>query len=445
MRIKTFIISYIVFLVVLFGMVGTVSVYMTRHQTNILREQTITQFQSIATSLVRDIEALERRGEGHARTSLITSMVRFYSAHDIDIAVTQVDQSAVSSYKRVIFSEHQGEHTIHIVEMFEGGVKLEAGFNITEDILDMKNTQRMLLLFVVIFSLIGAVALYFILDRVFKPLQIITKTSRKIADGKYSERIVLRGKNSELSSMADDFNKMAEEIEGKIEELEEETIRKQQFIDNFAHEIRTPLTSIYGFAQYMQNTKLSEKDKIEFTEYIMNDARHMKEIADSMLELATLRNFRPAIEEVSIEELFTDVSKTMENTLRSNEVGLVVKSVDGILLGQKDLLKSLLLNCLANAVKACIPREGMIDLRAIKANGQTMITISDNGCGISPDDLEKVMEPFYRVDKARTRKGSSVGLGLPLAKQIVQIHRGEMKIESVLGAGTTVKIIFTSS
>ena len=445
MRIKTFIISYIVFLVVLFGMVGTVSMYMTRHQTTILREQTITQFQTIATSLVRDIEALERRGEGHARTSLINSMVRFYGAHGIEIAVTEVDESAVSPYKRIVFSEHQGEHAIRIVEMFEQGLKLEAGFDITENILDMQEIQRMLLIFVVIFSLVGAVALYFILDRVFKPLQIITKTSRKIADGKYSERIVLRGKNNELSSMAEDFNKMAREIEDKIEKLEEETVRKQQFIDNFAHEIRTPLTSIYGFAQYMQKTKLSEKDKIEFTEHIMNDANHMKGIANSMLELATLRNFKPTLEEVSIEELFVEVSKTMENTLKASKVKLVVKSVDGILLGQKDLLKSLLLNCLSNAVKACTPKEGNIHLRAIKANGQIMITISDNGCGISPDDLEKVMEPFYRVDKARTRKGSSVGLGLPLAKQIAQIHQGEIKIESMVGVGTTVKIIFTSS
>ena len=445
MRIKTFLISYVVFLIVLFGTVGTVSIYMTHHQTTILGEQTTKQFQSIATSLARDIEALERRGEGQARASLIASRVRFYEAHDIEITVTPVEGDKEYHYRITQFDEDQGRHTIHVGEIFWGDLHLEAVFDITEDVLDMEGIQRMLLFFVILFSLIGAVALYFILDKVFKPLQMIAKTSRKIADGKYDERIILRGKKNELSSMAEDFNKMAEEIESRIEQLEEETERKQQFIDNFAHEIRTPLTSIYGFAEYMQKTNLKEKDKIEYTDYIMNDSKHMKTIADSMLELAMLRNFKPTLEEVPIEELFTEVGKTMENILRSSQVELIVKPIHEVLLGQKDLLKSLLLNCVNNSVKACTPGEGIVTLEAIKQGSQIIISISDNGCGISPENLVKVMEPFYRVDKARTRKGSSVGLGLPLAKQIAKIHEGELRIESVLGAGTTVKIIFTTS
>ena len=445
MRIKTFLISYVVFLIVLFGTVGTVSIYMTHHQTTILREQATKQFQAITTSLTRDIEALERRGEGQARTSLIASMVRFYGAHGIELVVTPATEDEVSPYKSIYFHEDQGRHSIHITEMFRNDLRLEAEFDITEEILDMEGIQRMLLMFVIIFSLLGAMALYFILDKVFKPLQMIAKTSRKIADGKYDERIVLRGRKNELSSLAEDFNKMAEEIESRIEQLEEETERKQQFIDNFAHEIRTPLTSIYGFAEYMQKTNLKEKDKVEYTDYIMNDSKHMKTIADSMLELAMLRDFKPTREEVSIEELFAEVSKTMENILRSSQVELIVKSVPEVLLGQKDLLKSLLLNCVSNGVKACTPKEGVIALEAIKQENHIVISISDNGCGISPEDLTKVMEPFYRVDKARTRKGSSVGLGLPLAQQIVKIHQGELKIESALGVGTTVKIIFTTS
>jgi signal transduction histidine kinase len=444
MRVKAFLISYVVFLLVLFGMVSTVSIYMTRHQTTILREQKTRQFQAIATSLARDIDALERRGEGGARASLIASMVRFYEAHNISLVITELEFGYDSPYKRIYFTQVNGEHTIHIVEMFRGNLQMEAGFDITEDILDMQNIQQMLLVFVIIFSLVGAVALYAILDKVFKPLQMIAKASRKIAYGKYTERITLKGKNNELSSMAEDFNRMAEEIEDKIWQLEEETIRKQQFIDNFAHEIRTPLTSIYGFAEYMQKTKLTEENKVEFTNYIMNDSKHMKAIADSMLELATLRNFKPTKEEVSVEELFTEVSKTLESTLRSRKVELILKPIEGVIFGQRDLLKSLLLNCLANGIKACTEKDGVVTLEAVKENNQLIILISDNGCGIAPEDLGKVIEPFYRVDKARTRKGSSVGLGLPLAKQIVQIHQGRMEIASKVEVGTTIRITFTS-
>jgi signal transduction histidine kinase len=244
--------------------------------------------------------------------------------------------------------------------------------------------------------------------------------------------------------MAEDFNKMAEEIEDKIAQLEEEARRKQQFIDNFAHEIRTPLTSIHGFAEMMQKTNLSEKDKIEFTNYIMSDSKHIKAIADSMLELATLRDFQPIKEEISIEELFKDVSKTMESVLRAKQIELTIKPTNEMVSGQRDLLKSLLLNCLSNGVKACASKGGMISLKAKRKGNYLILSISDNGCGITKEDLGKVMEPFYRASKSRTRKGSNVGLGLPLAKQIAQIHQGEMKIESVVGVGTTVEITFTS-
>jgi signal transduction histidine kinase len=283
---------------------------------------------------------------------------------------------------------------------------------------------------------IAALGLYYILLRIFKPLGIVANTSRKIANGNYGERIYIKGEN-ELSSMALDFNRMAEQIEQQI-------LGKQQFIDNFAHEIRNPLTSVYGYAEYLQKTSFDEDVNIKSTQFIMDEANHMKKIANSLLELATLRNYSPVKNKISIGNLFNDVEQTLKKSLLGKNIQFICKNEIDILEGQEDLIKSLLLNLCFNAIKACTPNEGIIHLEAKKQEEKIVLSVSDNGCGISDEDIEKITEPFYRVDKARSREHGGAGLGLTLCKQIAEVHGAEIKIKSAVSAGTKIKIFFTT-
>jgi signal transduction histidine kinase len=294
---------------------------------------------------------------------------------------------------------------------------------------DLRNIQLMLLIFSLLFSALTALGLYIILLRIFKPINIVANSSKNIANGNYGERIHISG-NNELSAMAANFNKMAEEIEMQI-------MGKQQFIDNFTHEIRSPLTSIYGYAEYLQKAPYGEDTTIKATQTIMDEANHIKMIATSLLKLATLRNYAPIKTEISIPQLFDNVRRTL-----NTEKNLVCKNEIDTMEGQEDLIISLLINLCTNAIRA-----GATDiyLEATESQaGGIVLSVTDNGCGISSDDLTRITEPFYRVDKARSREQGGAGLGLTLCKQIAEAHGAIMQIESILGKGTTVKITFTT-
>jgi signal transduction histidine kinase len=214
-------------------------------------------------------------------------------------------------------------------------------------------------------------------------------------------------------------------------------VGKQQFIDNFTHEIRSPLTSIYGYAEYLQKAPYDEDTTIKATQTIMNEANHIKMIATSLLKLATLRNYSPAKTEISIPQLFEDVRQTL-----NTKTNFVCKNEIDTMAGQEDLIKSLIMNLCTNAVRANAT-DISLEATGLQA-GNVTLSVSDNGCGISSDDITKITEPFYRVDKSRSREHGGVGLGLTLCKQITEAHGAVMHIESVLGEGTTVKITFTT-
>jgi signal transduction histidine kinase len=457
MRIKTFLLTYLLFLCILFSSLGIVSVYLTNSQMNMLKEKSIKDYQTISATLAREIAVLYGRNAGmsgmnfsEAVESFIHSYSRYYNRYNIDIALIDLSLQEEANDNcidaDISFITREQEHFVYIngilPEPFQF-YRLDYHFKITQNIADMKNIQHTLLIFAIMFSVITALALYLILLRIFKPLGIVAKTSRKIANGEYGERIHIKGKN-ELSSMAFYFNRMAGEIEKHIRLLEEEAIKKQEFIDNFAHEIRTPLTSIYGYAEYLQKAPLNEKENIESTHFIMGEANHIKNIANSLLELATLRNYTAVKNKIYMQPLFENISQTMKKSLDEKNIRLVCKSDIEILEGQEDLIKSLLLNLCFNAIKSCSRNDGVIYMEAKEQEANIVLSVRDNGCGISDENLIRITEPFYRADKARNREQGGAGLGLTLCKQIAEAHGAEMSIESFAGTGTTVKISFTT-
>ena len=435
MRLKAYLSSYLLFLCVLFVVVATVSTFTTRNHISMLQDKSVRDYQTISASLTRDIAVAFGNAGGFgpgfdkALDTLISGYARYYHGYHIELSLTekQEEQEAESAFiqrEQAYFISITG--TIRVTNQF---YQLAYSLNITENIEALREIQRMLLLLSLAFSTLTALGFYVILRRIFKPIGIIAESSMEIANGNYGERIHITGRN-ELSEMATSFNKMADEIEVQI-------AGKQQFIDNFTHEIRSPLTSIYGYAEYLQKTPYDEDATIKATQTIMDEARHINMIADSLLKLATLRHYEPVKTTLSTQQLFDDVRQML-----GTEANLICKADVSTIEGQEDLLKSLIINLCTNAIGA-----GATDivLATTKADtGCVSLSIADNGCGISPDDLTKITEPFYRVDKSRSREQGGVGLGLALCKQIVEAHGAVMHIDSTLGVGTTVEITFTT-
>ena len=460
MKLKTFVATYLLFLLILFSSVGIVSVYLTNSQIEMLKSKSAGQYQAIVHTLVRDVSVMLGR---HTRepdefsndvVELVRSYARYYRRHNVHLSIsdlTHMGDDFEDIATEVTFANQGDSYYIYVSGLLPipfDHFLLDYSLDITQSIVEMREIQNVLLVSVIIFSIIAGFALYLILSSIFKPLSVIAKTSREIAGGLYGERIKVSGRN-ELAQVAYDFNKMAERIESHMRYLEAEAESKQQFVDNFAHEIRTPLTSIYGYAEYMQKADLDDEEIIESSAYIMDEAKHMRNIANSLLELATLREYAPVKGKISVSKLFDDIAQSMNKLLQESAIELtcdIEDSVDNII-GQEDLVKSLLINLCNNAHKSCHPNKGKIELKAIKQAENVKISVADNGCGISEKDLPQILDPFYRVDRSRNREqsGGGIGLGLTLCNRIAEVHNTQLLIKSTLGKGTTVEIIFTTS
>lgn len=287
-----------------------------------------------------------------------------------------------------------------------------------------------------------ALVLLLLLKKLTFPIRIMQKATRKIAGGVFDERIIMPGKD-EFHDLAENFNQMADSIQEKITELNKTARDKQRLVDNLAHELRTPLTAIYGYAEYLQNTNSSELNRIKAARYILTETDRMKNLAFKLLDLALVRNSKLDLQPIIPLELLHAVKTILEAKLKDKSIQLDIDSSLAEITGDFILLQSMLVNLVDNAMKASAYGSS-IQLSSY-FNTAPIIEVKDSGCGMEEDQIALVCEPFYRVDKARSRSAGGIGLGLSLCREIAHLHGAELKITSCLGKGTTVQVIFTTS
>ena len=406
MRLKTYLATYLLFLAVLFTCFGITSFYMTRTQMNMHRDRAGAQFQTIALSLSRDIMVQHLFSDDPE--AAIAALIQHYIAHYAHAGVQlALSESTGPMDTTISFGRYEQAHYIHIAGLLAAPYdifRLDYWLDITAGVDNIGSTQRVLLLICIGFSALMAMVLYFVLYGIFPP-----------------------------------------QIEQQLKELQFEVQSKQQFIDNFAHEMRTPLTSIYGYAEYLQKAPLDEREIIDSTQYIMDEAKHMQGVAGTLLTLATLRNYQAAPVPLDAAALFDDIKQTVSAQPSNTAVEILCHVQTDTLHAQEDLVKILLTNLCTNAIKACSSKpSGIINLRADKQGSHIIVSVTDNGHGIPDVSLPQLMEPFYRVDTARSRTAGGAGLGLALCKRIMEVHGGTLAIESTEGIGTRVAAAFTT-
>lgn len=302
---------------------------------------------------------------------------------------------------------------------------------------------------IVIFAV--AVILYFMIRRMMKPLQSLSVAARDIAEGEYGKKIKIHGRD-EVALLAQNFNEMSDRMEEKIEQLRQSDLEKQQFIDNLGHELRTPLTTISGYAEYLQMAPADEEERLSALGYIVSETKRLCKLSDSLLKLAILRVDEIEKKEIPFIRLTDKLTDGFAGNLAKRGIALCIDKREGTLIGNEELIYSLLSNLVENASRACDQKghiyvsieeynEGAFEGRKNGRTEFTRIRVRDDGIGMSREEMEKITEPFYRVDKARSRKSGGIGLGMTLCRQIVKCHDGSMECESVLGEGTAVTVL----
>ncbi|MCD8037017.1 MAG: HAMP domain-containing histidine kinase [Clostridiales bacterium] len=266
----------------------------------------------------------------------------------------------------------------------------------------------------------------------------LSKTARRFAKGNFEVRAKQKG-NDEIAVLSKDFNFMADSIEQKIDELKDRAERQEEFTSSFAHELKTPLTSIIGYSDMIRTMPLSDEETMEYANYIYRQRKRLESLSYKLLELIASGKNDIELKEVPAEGLIRDVYNTVTPSLAERNISMSVSISKAVLIGDKDLLSSLLINLIDNARKAS--SEGsVIELKGRSDGNYYKISVKDHGIGIPKSELSHITEAFYMVDKSRARKEGGAGLGLSLCSRIVGIHNGSWEIQSREGIDTTITV-----
>ncbi|MBL4934543.1 HAMP domain-containing histidine kinase [Clostridium sp. YIM B02515] len=286
-------------------------------------------------------------------------------------------------------------------------------------------------------GIIAAIILgYMVGKRMLKPIDYITKTAENISINNLKERIEVKGPDDELKVLANTFNKM-------IDRLQDAFNRQTQFVSDASHELRTPIAVIQGYANLLDRWGKDDRTALEKSIYgIKLEAGNMANLIEKLLFLAKGESGQKVVEkkEFYLNELIDEVVKESmlieESHKITNSSNVKVK-----ILADYKMIKQLLRIFIENSLKFT-PEEGTIDISS-EANGKEVkISVRDNGIGIPKDEIEKIFDRFYTVDKSRSKELGGTGIGLSIAKWIVNMHQGTIDVESQEGKWTKITVTF---
>jgi signal transduction histidine kinase len=283
-----------------------------------------------------------------------------------------------------------------------------------------------------------AALLYFVLRRLSLPLDRLRETTEKIQEGDLSVSADESGRD-EFAQLGASFNSMLSTINGQMAALEADAERKQMLVDNMSHEMRTPLTSIRGYAEYLEKAAASEDQRIIAAKYIISEAERLAKISEILLDDAYIRGNPPEMKETELSEVLRDTADRLELRAAEKSVRIICETEAMSISGNATLLSMLFYNLTENAIKAC-SEGGTVTLRCSRDS----VSVVDNGKGMTEEQLSHITEPFYRTDKSRSRAEGGAGLGLALCKNIAEVHGATMRFESKIGEGTKVFLDFTT-
>lgn len=283
-----------------------------------------------------------------------------------------------------------------------------------------------------------------------KPIKLLTAATKKIADGNYNERVTGVGED-EVGQLAGNFNQMAVAIEEKVQELSDSAKQKEDFVANFAHELKTPLTSIIGYADRIYQKDLSKEEQKKAAWYIWNEGMRLESLSLKLMDLTILNHKDFELQEVRADVLFKELQSDVEYLMAEKGVSLSCTAEAAYIDVEYDLFKTLFLNLIDNSIKAGadhIQVSGRVGMEEGTAPGREgdfsklhyIIQVEDNGCGIPAQEIKRITEAFYMVDKSRSRKLHGAGIGLALSERIAQIHGSRLEFVSDGKSGTKVRI-----
>lgn len=288
---------------------------------------------------------------------------------------------------------------------------------------------------VLMFIVLNRVA-YYLTQKIMEPIDSLAREIENIKDIDNMKDIYIY---DELKPIVKTVQHQKYEVEKSIGKLEESNQYRRDLTANITHELKTPLTSINGFAEMLASGMVSPEDTIKFGSIIHKEGIRLLDLIDSILNLSSIEKDFPEFELLNIKEIFSEIYHPLKVIGDSQGVELLFEVENISLLGNKRMLKDLLYNLIHNSIKYN-KDQGLVYVYIYRENKSCIINIRDTGIGIGRDDKDKIFNRFYTVEKSRNKKNSGTGIGLSIVKHIVMVHNGSIKIQSELDQGTDIKI-----
>ena len=322
-------------------------------------------------------------------------------------------------------------YTVYASDL-QGGLRLVTAYDRTELYRGRRAAlTRFLALEVVV---LGAAALVTALlaARLTRPLAVLTEAGAQIAAGDYARRTALHT-GDEIETLSRSFDAMADAVQEKIADLQADVQRREDFVGAFTHELKTPMTSILGFADILRSGEVSPATRRTAADYIYHESKRLEALSGNLLALMGLEQQPPQLEAVPLGRVLQSLRRALP---QGSPVPTLPRS-DAVVLAQPELLCDMLYNLIQNARKAT-PADGKVEVLLDETSTRLTIRVQDTGCGIPPQELARITEPFYMVDKSRAREQGGSGMGLALCARIAALHGTTLQFASVPSQGTTV-------
>lgn len=396
---------------------------------------------SLPAEAIRGIvQSIESTNSGLAIRVSDQDYVPLYESGRWDDTSALLNRTAADTWGYIV-TEQGGRYFMHTACMAAAGdeaVYLESARDITSLFEERAAQYGMYQKLMGILVVLNGVLIYLVSMWIARPIQRLSRATRKIAAGNYGDRVAIRSRD-EIGTLAADFNSMAASLEKKIYDLEDAARRQEDFMGSFAHELKTPLTSIIGYADLLRSKKTTEEVNLIAANYIFQEGKRLESLSLKLLDLIVAKKQDFEMREIDATQLLSDIKGMMLPVLNREHIALEMDVEPGPVRVEPDLFKTLVLNLLDNARKA-IRGGGMIRVIGRRTAGGYGIAVRDTGKGIPPEELGRITEAFYMVDKSRARAEGGAGLGLAICDEIVRLHGGKMGFESEPGVGTTVRV-----
>lgn len=281
-----------------------------------------------------------------------------------------------------------------------------------------------------------------VINKILNPLYSMTSTVKEITAQKLNRRLPVNNEQLEIDSLSIAFNGMLRRIETSFKKENAIKEKMQRFISDASHELRTPLTSIRGFVEVLLMGARKDEKKLDIAlNSILTESERLTELVNELLMLTRLdRQAEVEMSKENMKNVIEEVYPQLKILAKSRKMNL---NLNGHIhfLGNKNQIKQVIINIVQNAINHTDEKEGIItislDSQIINTKNFLILKISDNGTGISEEDLDKIFDRFFRSESHRSRKHGGYGLGLSIVKSIIDAHKGTIDVKSSLGNGTT--------